>query len=79
MLEGARAHWFVSGFGQDIIPLVSHAVSMGGHCRVGLEDHDYAAEGRPTNVELINRTTAIIRDMGHEVATPADARAMLEM
>jgi uncharacterized protein (DUF849 family) len=79
MLEGARAHWFASAFGEDVMPLLSHAVALGGHCRVGLEDHHYAGEGKPGNVEIVNRATAVIREMGHEVATPADCRTLLEM
>ncbi|RVT94545.1 3-keto-5-aminohexanoate cleavage protein [Sphingomonas crocodyli] len=79
MLKGVRASWFASCFGGDIIPLLPYAIAMGGHCRIGLEDHDYKHEGQPTNVELVKRCVAIIEAMGHEVATPEDARALLEI
>ena len=79
MMQGVRAVWFASCFGGDILPLVPHAIAMGGHIRVGLEDHHYAGEGQPSNVELVERAATIVRAMGHEVATPEETRAILEI
>jgi 3-keto-5-aminohexanoate cleavage enzyme len=79
MLEGARAIWFASCFGGDILPLAPFAVAMGGHVRVGLEDHHYEDEGQLTNVDLVERAATIVRALGHEVATPEETRAMLEI
>ncbi len=79
MLRGVRAVWFAATLGGDNLPLVPLIVSLGGHVRVGLEDHHYAREGKLTNAELVTRAAATIRAMGHEVATPADARRMLEL
>lgn len=46
--------------------------------RVGFEDSFYYAEGKRahTNAELVERLVALIRMMGCEPATPAEARAM---
>jgi 3-keto-5-aminohexanoate cleavage enzyme len=79
MMQGVRAIWFAACFGGDILPLVPHAIAMGGHVRVGLEDHHYADEGRPSNADLVERAAVIVRAMGHEVATPQEARAMMEI
>ncbi len=78
MLKGVRANWFAATLGGDNLPLVPLIVSLGGHVRVGLEDYQYAREGRPSNPELATRAAEIIRAMGHQVATPAETRAILE-
>jgi 3-keto-5-aminohexanoate cleavage enzyme len=78
-LRGVRAHWFACCFGEDVIPLLPHAIAMGGHCRVGLEDHHYCNEGKASNPELVQRVVKIVEALGHEVATPAEARALLEI
>jgi 3-keto-5-aminohexanoate cleavage enzyme len=52
---------------------------MGGHVRVGLEDYQYTREGQFSNAQLVERAATIIRSMGHEVATPEEARQMLEV
>jgi uncharacterized protein (DUF849 family) len=51
---------------------------LGGHARVGLEDNLYLERGVfATNGQLVERAVRIIRDLGCEVATPDEARAML--
>jgi 3-keto-5-aminohexanoate cleavage enzyme len=54
------------------------ALILGGHVRVGLEDNLYYARGElATNEQLVERTVRIIRELGHEPATPSEAREML--
>lgn len=79
MLRGVRCNWFAATLGGDNLPMVPLIVSLGGHVRVGLEDFQYARAGRFSNPQLAERAAATIRAMGHEVATPADARRMLEV
>jgi 3-keto-5-aminohexanoate cleavage enzyme len=79
MLKGVRASWFVAVLGADVIPLVPHTVALGGHVRIGLEDYPHTDKGQPTNAELVGAAVKIIEAMGHEVATAADARKMLEL
>jgi uncharacterized protein (DUF849 family) len=43
-----------------------------------LEDYQYAREGQLTNPQIVERAVAIVKAMGHEVATPDEARRMLE-
>jgi 3-keto-5-aminohexanoate cleavage enzyme len=78
MIKGVRANWFAATLGGDNLPLVPLVVSLGGHVRLGLEDYQYTREGQPTNSQLTERAAAVIRTMGHEVATPDETREILE-
>jgi uncharacterized protein (DUF849 family) len=79
MVKDVRVNWFAATLGGDNLPLVPIIVSLGGHVRIGLEDHQYAREGQLSNAQITNRAASIIRAMGHEVATPQEARRMLEV
>lgn len=79
MLKGVRANWFAATLGGDNLPLVPLIVSLGGHVRIGLEDYQYAREGQFSNPQLAERAAGVIRAMGHEVATPDEARKILEV
>lgn len=78
MLKGVRCNWFAATLGGDNLPMVPQIVSLGGHVRIGLEDYQYAQEGQLTNPQIVERAVRMITGMGHEVATPDEARAMLE-
>jgi len=68
----------VSGISTAQLPATTHAILLGGHVRVGLEDNNYYSRGRlATNEELVARTVRIIRELGAEPATAAEAREML--
>jgi 3-keto-5-aminohexanoate cleavage enzyme len=79
MLRGVRCNWFAATLGGDNLPMVPLIVSLGGHVRVGLEDFQYTQEGQLRNSQIVERAAATIRAMGHEVATPSEARRMLEV
>ncbi|HXZ89068.1 MAG TPA: 3-keto-5-aminohexanoate cleavage protein [Candidatus Binataceae bacterium] len=79
MLKDVRANWFAATLGGDNLPLVPLIVSLGGHVRIGLEDYQYAREGQYSNPQLAERAAGMIRAMGHEVATPDEARKILEV
>lgn len=79
ILGNAPAVWFAACIGGDVIPLIPHIISAGGHIRVGLEDFHYAEQGQLTNVQMIEHAATIVRAMGCEVATPNEARAILNM
>lgn len=79
MLKGVNAVWFASVIGGDVLQIAPFAISLGGHLRVGLEDYAYAEEGRPTNAELVARAATIVRALGCEVASIAEARALLQV
>lgn len=77
MVEEVSAEWFVAVFGGDVLHLVPQAISLGGHVRIGLEDHHYAELGAPTNQALVERVVTIVEAMGHTVATVDDARQLM--
>jgi len=57
------------------------SIIMGGHCHVGLEDNLYMARGilAKSNAEQVERIVRIARELGREIATPDDARQMLNL
>jgi uncharacterized protein (DUF849 family) len=72
--EHPRLPWMVACYGDDVLPVVEHAIARGGHVRVGLEDD--ASDPARGNVERVREVAAIARRLGREVATPADARRL---
>jgi len=73
------SHWQVIGIGLNQWPLVAAAITMGGNVRVGLEDNFYVEDGKMANSngDLVEKAGRIVRDLGREVATSAEARAQL--
>ncbi len=68
----------VSGIGPAQLPATMQALLLGGHVRAGLEDNNYYSRGvLATNEMLIERTVRIVREMGLEPASPAEAREIL--
>ena len=68
----------VSGIGTAQLPATTHALLLGGHARVGLEDNLYYKRGElATNEQQVARIVRIIRELGAEPATAAEARQML--
>ncbi len=73
-----RSTWTVSGIGASQLPMGVHAILMGGHVRVGLEDNIYYRKGElASNEELVRRMVKLSRELGREVATPEEARKIL--
>ncbi|NLG80818.1 MAG: 3-keto-5-aminohexanoate cleavage protein [Firmicutes bacterium] len=75
----AGAMWQVAGVGRTELPLAVVAIVAGGHVRVGFEDNVYYSRGvlAESNAQLVARIARIAREVGREVATPAEARQML--
>lgn len=70
--EAAQAPWMVAGLGVQIDPLIEHAVSLGGHVRVGLED---APLGHTlSNVDQVRAARARIEQTGGRLASAAEIR-----
>lgn len=65
--------------GKNQIPMATMAAAMGGHVRVGLEDSLYIGKGKlaQSNADQVRLIRGIVEGLGREVATPAEARAML--
>ncbi len=73
--------WTVAGIGRYELPLAVMAIVMGGHVRVGFEDNIYYSKGviAQSNAQLVERIVRISKECGREVATPKDARKILNL
>jgi len=73
-----NAVWAAFGIGRQQMPMVAQATLLGGNVRVGLEDNLYLSRGVfASNGQLVERARNIIENMGYEVATPDEARAII--
>lgn len=65
--------------GRHQFPLVTMGTIMGGNVRVGLEDNLYLAKGElaPSNAAQVTKIRRILSELGMQVATPDEARAIL--
>ena len=77
--EGAV--WAAFGLGRMAFPIVAQSFLLGGHVRVGLEDAVYIDKGvlARDNAALVEKAVRIVQDLGGTLATPHDARQILEM
>jgi uncharacterized protein (DUF849 family) len=74
------AEFCVSGVGPAQLQATTMGILLGGHMRVGLEDNVYYSKGKlATNLMLVERAVRIIKELGHEVATPTEAREILAL
>jgi uncharacterized protein (DUF849 family) len=75
--EGAI--WSGFGIGRAEFPMVAQAWLFGGHVRVGMEDNLYMSRGvlAKSNAELVTHAAGILRMLGANIATSAEARTML--
>jgi len=72
--------WTVAGIDKGEIPLSAAAIVLGGHVRVGLEDNIYMPDGCPaSNPLLVEKVVRIAREIGREIGTPEEARAILSL
>ena len=80
-LIGAENYrWSVIGAGYPAeFNVGALAIMMGGHARVGMEDNIFIAKGvlAKSNAELVEKIVRIARELGREIATPDEARAIL--
>lgn len=61
--------------------VLATAISLGGHVRVGMEDNPFVRPGEyaRSNAELVDKIVRIARDIGRDIATPEEARAVLKI
>ena len=89
-LKGLQAHldflprdkameWTVVNFGGNLFALAGAIIQLGGHISIGLGDYTYRELGMPTNADLVRRIAVMAKDLGREVATPEEAKAILGM
>jgi uncharacterized protein (DUF849 family) len=75
------AQWAGFGISSNEFPMVAQAAILGGHVRVGLEDNLYIGKGQLAsgNAQLVERAINIVEALGGSIATPAEARRILEL
>jgi uncharacterized protein (DUF849 family) len=80
-LFGSDYRWSVLGAGRAQMPVASMAAAMGGNVRVGLEDSLWIGAGRlaESNAQQVLQVRKIIEGLGLEIATPDEAREMLQL
>lgn len=80
-LFGDDYHWSVLGAGGSQMNLATTASQMGGNVRVGLEDSLFISRGKlaESNAQQVAKIRRIVEDLGCEVATPDEAREILDL
>lgn len=75
------ATYTVAGIGRYEFPLAMAAIIDGGHVRVGFEDNVYLSKGvlAKSNGELVEKVVRMAREMGRQIASPAEAREILSL
>ena len=75
--------YYVSAFaaGRNQIPFCTQSALLGGNVRVGLEDSLFIGRGQlaHSNADQVRKIRTILEELGREIATPDEARAMLEL
>jgi uncharacterized protein (DUF849 family) len=81
LLGKENFRWSVIGVGYPMeFNMAAMAIMMGGHVRVGLEDNLFVQRKTlATNVDLVEKVKRIATEFEREIATPAEAREMLEL
>jgi len=71
----------VMGVGADELPATIQSILIGGHLRVGFEDNVHYRKGELaiSNSQLVARAVRIGRELGCEIASPDEARQMLNI
>ncbi|MBS7541858.1 3-keto-5-aminohexanoate cleavage protein [Ancylobacter oerskovii] len=80
-LFGDQYRWSVLGAGASQLRVAAMAASMGANVRVGLEDSLWIGPGElaPSSGAQVKKARQILEGMGLELATPDEARAMLDL
>ncbi|HEY0353225.1 MAG TPA: 3-keto-5-aminohexanoate cleavage protein [Enterovirga sp.] len=80
-LFGDQYRWSVLGAGRNQMPIAAQAAAMGGNVRVGLEDSLWIGPGKlaESNAIQVRAARQIIEGLGLEIASPDEAREILEL
>jgi uncharacterized protein (DUF849 family) len=80
-LFGDDYQWSILAAGRHQMTLATIGASMGGNVRVGLEDSIYLGPGTlaKSNAEQVTKIKRILSELSLDIATPAEARAMLKL
>ena len=71
----------VMGIATDEVPATTQSILLGGHLRVGFEDNVYYKKGElaESNAQLVAKAVRIARELGCRIASPSEARQMLNI
>lgn len=75
----AKCEWTVCVKKGNIFSVAAMAIERGGHVSPGLGDYHYPELGYPTNAEIVRTIVGMARAAGRDVATPDEAREILNM
>ena len=80
-LFGTDYRWSVLGAGANQFLIAAQSAALGGNVRVGLEDSLWAGKGElaTSNAVQVEKVRKIIEGLGLSVATPDEARAILNL
>lgn len=80
-LFGNDYRWSVLGAGRSQMKIAAMAASMGANVRVGLEDSLWIGPGQlaSSNAQQVTKVRAILEGLGLEIATPDEAREILQL
>ncbi|HVZ52921.1 MAG TPA: 3-keto-5-aminohexanoate cleavage protein [Pseudolabrys sp.] len=80
-LFGDDFRWSVLGAGRHQMPIAASAAAMGANVRVGLEDSLWLGPGKlaDSSAAQVRNIRQIIEALGLEIASPDEARALLEL
>jgi 3-keto-5-aminohexanoate cleavage enzyme len=69
----------VIGVGPSQIPILTIAMILGCHVRVGMEDNVYIEKGKlaDSNAQFVEKVVRLAKELGRDIATPQQARAMI--
>lgn len=69
----------VIGVGVPQFAMITMAIILGCHVRVGMEDNIYIGKGQlaESNAEFVEKVVQLATDLGREIATPMQARRMI--
>ncbi|MEM7474683.1 MAG: 3-keto-5-aminohexanoate cleavage protein [Planctomycetota bacterium] len=73
--------WAAFGIGRNAFPMLAQSYIMGGHVRIGMEDTAYIRKGEhcQSNAQLVEKATLIVDALGGAIATPEEARKILDL
>jgi 3-keto-5-aminohexanoate cleavage enzyme len=76
---GRRIEWTTCVHGGPLIPLLGTICEHGGHASIGLGDYPYRELGTPGNADIVRWVGQFTAACGRPLATPSQARELLQI
>lgn len=80
-LFGEDYHFSAFAAGRSQFHFATQSALLGGHVRMGLEDNVYISKGvkAESSAQQVSKIVSMLGELGKEIATPDEARAMLSL